>query len=115
MKTEHLDEEMAGTSTADVAAGPGQVLGNTRRKPHFEFRGEAGFNIKDAHEFHSFAQGVKKFHHWRKHTSSEDIRHWAKENPKKDFYIKHNDHYYKVTRGKKKMVEHIEEITDERE
>ena len=109
-----LNEEAAsGTTTGDMAQGPGQVLGAVKRKPHFEFRGAPGFDMKDAHEFHSFAQGVKKFHHWRKHTSSEDIRQWAKENPKTDFYIKHNDHYYKVTRGKRKMAESIEEITNE--
>lgn len=100
-----------GSVAADIAVSDGNVVGKqTRVKPHFDHNGKAGFEIDSEGEFHSFAQGIKRFRLWRKHTASEDIRKWANQNPGKDFVIRHGDKYYGVSRGKKKLVESIEEI-----
>ena len=59
------------------------------------------FDIENELEFHSFSSGMKKFHLWRQHTKSEEIRQYSKENPNKDFYIHHGGNYMLVKRSKK--------------
>jgi len=88
----------AGSSTSDIAAGPGQ-----RIMPEMSFRDLPAFTVKSPGEFHSFAKGIKSFHLWRQHTKAEQIRQWANQNPKSPFYVKHpeSEAYMLINRGKK--------------
>lgn len=85
--------------TGDIAQGEGTALTSTKRvKPDTEFNGKPCFNIDCQDEYNSFSKGVKTFHRWNKHTKSENIRQWSKQNRGKSFYVSHNGSYTKVKR-----------------
>jgi len=87
-----LEDE--GTTTADVAQGPGQ-------KGPVQHRGLPVFDVSKHHEFQNFNLGTKmKFKQWRKLIDSPEVHDWVKSNPNKSFYIQHNGIYIKVKRGK---------------
>jgi len=85
-------EKIEETDSGDVAIQP-SVIGT-------QHRGLPCFNIDCEAEFQSFNKGVKSFRRWKKHTKSEEIRVWARENPNKDFFIHNNGKYSKVSRKK---------------
>jgi hypothetical protein len=70
-------------------------------EPNEWIQGNPCFNVDTQAEYNSFCKGVKRFHLWRQHTKSEDIRQWANANPGRDFYISHAGSYTKINRSKK--------------
>jgi hypothetical protein len=88
-----IDEDQVGTG--DMAPAFNKIA------PKKKFRGKPCFDLEEEGEYNSFCTGVKTFHRWKKHTKSEEIRRWARENKGKDFYITHNGSYTLVSRGKK--------------
>lgn len=88
------EEVAASTTTADVPMQPGII------KPDGFVRGTPTFDIDDSGEFHSFAKGIKRFHLWKQHTKSETVRNWARQNPGKEFYVRHQGHHTLIRRGR---------------
>lgn len=82
--------------TGDMAAGFGNIM-----QPQSRFNNLPAFKIEKAAEYHSFSKGIKSFHRWSQHTTSEGIRQWAKANKGKDFYVTHNESYTLIKRSKK--------------
>lgn len=66
-----------------------------------EFKGFPVFDISDEGEFMSFQKGIKRFHLWKQHTTSETVRQFARTNPNKDFYIHNAGRFLKINRSKK--------------
>ena len=50
-----------------------------------QFKGFPVFDIPAEGEFMSFQKGIKRFHLWKQHLSSKDIKDWARANPNKNF------------------------------
>ena len=67
-----------------------------------EHKGFPVFDISDEGEFNSFLKGIKRFHLWKQHTTSADIRAFARENPNKDFYIHNAGRFLLIDRSRKK-------------
>lgn len=91
-------------SVAADAAQVSEPIGKT-------CRGLPCFDVDSSDELHSFHKGIKKFHLWKKHTKSEEIRKWAKNNPGKSFVVHHNGNYIKIHRGKDKGILKNESFT----
>ena len=88
------------SDTGDMAIGDGAPLNSPQKriKPDTEFNGKPCFNLDCPDEYNSFSKGIKSFHRWNKHTKSENIRQWSKQNKGKSFYVSHNGSYTKVRR-----------------
>jgi hypothetical protein len=70
-------------------------------KPDEWILGSPCFHVDSQSEYNTFCKGVKRFHLWKQHTKSEDIRQWANANPGRDFYISNGGSYTKINRRKK--------------
>lgn len=69
-------------------------------EPNEWVQGHPCFHVDTVDEYNSFCRGIKKFHLWRQHTKSEEIRQWANANPGRDFYVSFGGAYTKVNRRK---------------